>query len=263
MIIKNYLSICLISICSFISIESHAQLRCDWRNKTDQLLKVNLLNFPLKTFNLEYERLLKPQASWGINAVFTPERDLPFKKKIIENIEDENGIKTLNDLRLNQFSIIPFMKFYFGNNKPFTKFYVSPYIKYTRYTSSLDLYYQYLDISNPLEQKIVDVEIPLKATINSLSLGAAIGFQFNVFKNLYIDWKIIGNHYGILFGDGSGHSTSPLTPEMQEDIKQDIESINDFPLYKFTPTVTATDLEVKAKGANIGVTSSLSIGFKF
>lgn len=257
------MSICLIGICSFMTLDGHAQLRCDWGNQTDQILKVNLLNFPFKTFNLEYERLLKPRTSWGINAIFTPERDLPFKKQLTKNIEDENGLKTLNDLRLNHFSVIPFIKFYFGDQREFTKFYVSPYIKYTRYTSTFDLHYQYLAISNDSEQEIIDVEVPLEAKINSLSVGAAIGFQFNVYRNIYLDWKIIGNHYGVLFGNGSGHSSLPLTPEMQEDMKQSIESVNDFPLYKLAPTVTATDLEVKAKGINIGVTSSLSIGFKF
>ncbi len=238
-----------------------AQKYCKWGQKgTDNLLKTNLLNFPLKTFNIDYERSFRPNISLGINVAFTPDRDLPFKKTLIKNIEEENPKRSLEELRFNQLSIIPQMRFHFGDRDVFTRFYASPYIKYSRYQLNTTLYYRNdLAASNGIES----IAVPLSGNLNTLSAGLAVGLQFHLLESLYLDWKIMGNHYGFIFGKGSGESNVPLTEDIQQNIKQSLENLNNIPIYSFSHKVDQSSVTVKPKGLNIGITSAVSIGYRF
>lgn len=238
-----------------------AQKYCKWgKSDNDHLLKTNLLNLPFKSFNLEYERSFRPNISLGIGLAFTPNRDLPFKSSITKNIENENGKRSIEEAQFNQFSITPQMRFYFGDRDVFTRFYASPYIKYSHYRTNTTLYYQY---SMEGSDERIEVSIPISGNINTLSAGIAIGLQFQLLKSLYLDWKIIGNHYGFAFGKGSGKSNHPLSGDLQEDIKKSLQKLDDLPLYAFPHSVDANSVTVKPQGLNIGVTSAISIGYRF
>ncbi len=238
-----------------------AQKYCKWGQKgTDHLLKTNLLNLPFKSFNLEYERSFRPNISLGINISFTPNRDLPFKNSLTKSIEDEDPKRSLEELRFSQFSIVPQMRFYFGDRDVFTRFYASPYLKYTRYNTNTTLYYQYEFMDSDIIER---ASIPISGNLNTLSAGVAVGLQFQLLESLYLDWKIIGSHYGIVFGKGSGTSNVPLTEEIQQDIKKSLQKLDDIPIYSFAHTVDETSVTIKPKGLNIGITSAISVGYRF
>lgn len=240
-----------------------AQKYCNWDTKgTEHLIKTNLLNIPLKTFSLEYERILRPNISLGIDISFTPNRNLPLKSKITENITNENAIKSVEEARFNQLSVIPQARFYFGERDVFTRFYALPYIKYSRYQANTNLHYDYVDnTGSPVSQVI----IPISGNMNTLSAGIAVGLQFHIIKSIYLDWKIIGTHYGFAFGEGSGKSTGPLplSQDLQDNIKESLQKLDDLPFYSFPYTVTDNTVELKPKGLNLGITSAVSIGYRF
>lgn len=240
-----------------------AQKYCKWGDKgDDHLLKTNLLNLPLKTFNIEYERSFRPNISIGVDISFTPTRELPFESAITDKITNENAKKSVEETRFSQFSIIPQARFYFGDRDVFTRFYTSPYIKYSRYRASSTLFYN-SSFVNTANTTPVPIEVPISGNINTLSAGIAVGLQFQILKSLYIDWKIIGTHYGFTFGKGAGESNAPLTNQMQEDIRKSLQKLDDIPFYSFPHTVTENSVEIKPKGANIGITSAVSIGYRF
>lgn len=244
-------------------LQATGQKYCKWGERgTDHLLKTNLINFAFKSFNLEYERSFKTNISLGVNVSFTPSRDLPFKSSLTKNITDENSKKSVEEARLNQFSIVPQMRFYFGDRDVFTRFYASPYIKYTRYQTNTTLYYkQEALVGGTLASE--SISIPISGNLNTLSAGLAVGLQFQLLKSIYLDWKIMGNHYGIVFGKGTGKSNYPLTEDIQQDIKKSLEKLDDIPIYSFAHTVDQTGVTVRPKGLNIGITSALSVGYRF
>lgn len=257
----RYLKFCFLGLLISMVSPALAQNYCKWGDKgSDHLLKTNLLNLSLKTFNLEYERSFRPNISIGVDVSFTPTRNLPFKASIIDKITNENAKKSVEETRFSQFSIIPQARFYFGDRDVFTRFYTSPYIKYSRYQTQTALFYNYTNTTNTTP---IPVEVPIKGNINTLSAGIAVGLQFQILRSLYLDWKIIGTHYGFVFGKGSGTSTQPLTPELQQEIRESLQKLDDLPFYSFPYTVTENSVELKPKGANIGITSAISIGYRF
>ena len=259
----RYLKFCFLGLLISMVSPTLAQKYCKWGDKgTDHLLKTNLLNLPLKTFNLEYERSFRPNISIGEDVSFTPKRDVPFKGSIIDKITNENAKKSVEETRFNQFSIIPQARFYFGDRDVFTRFYTSPYIKYSRYQTSSTLFYN-SNVVNTANSTLIPIEVPISGNINTLSAGIAVGLQFQILKSLYLDWKIIGTHYGFLFGKGSGTSTQALSENLQEEIRKSLQKLDDLPFYSFPHTVTQDRVELKPKGANVGFTSAISVGYRF
>lgn len=255
------LKLCFLSLLIAMVSPTLAQKYCKWGDRGyEHLLKTNLLNLPLKTFNLEYERSFQPHISIGVDVSFTPMRDIPFKEIILDKMNNENGKRSMDEARFNQFSIIPQARFYFGDRDVFTRFYTAPYIKYSRYHTKTALHYQY---QNADSGAITPVTIPISGNVNTLSAGIAIGLQFQLLESLYLDWKIIGTHYGFVFGKGGGNSSQPLTPDLQESIKNSLQKIDDLPFYAFPHTVTENNVTVKPSGVNVGITSALSVGYRF
>lgn len=255
------LKTCILGFLITVVSPALAQKYCKWGyQKKDHLLKTNLLNLPLKTVNVEYERSYRPNISIGVDVSYTPSRNLPFKNNITTKIKNENAKKSVEEARFNQFSIIPQARFYFGDQDVFTRFYTSPYIKYSRYHTETNLYYDYRDNAGNLASQVV---IPVSGNVNTLSAGVAIGLQFEIIKSFYLDWKIIGTHYGFAFGKGGGKSDRPLTPELQDNIKSSLQKLDDLPFYSFSHTVTDNSVELRPKGINLGITSAISIGYRF
>lgn len=246
----------------FMAFDSHAQLHCDWyqKDKPQHLLKTNLLGLATGTYNLEYERSFRPNISLGINVSYTPTRHLPFRDRITQSMENPNNIETWQNATFNHFSIAPQARFYFGDRALFTRFYASPYLRYANYKGNFTLHYQYTDETGT---SVATTNVPVDLSLQTVSAGIAFGLQFNLFSALYLDWKILGTHYGILRGSGNGRSSAPLTADIQQTIKNNIENINDFPTYSSESHVTANDVSFSAKGLSAGLTTAISLGYRF
>ncbi|TJZ61334.1 DUF3575 domain-containing protein [Sphingobacterium olei] len=261
MIKQKFVKTIAVLIFTFMVFDSYGQLYCYGENAdAPQLIKTNLLTLPFKTFQLQYERSIKPKTSIGLSFSFTPNRNLPFQDLYIDRIEDENGRKTIEEAQYNRFSIQPEIRFYFGNNNTFTKFYFAPYLKYSRYTSSFRLNYDYI---NTIDNTLSAVEIPIKGPINTISAGYGIGLQYHIVKDFYLDWQIIGNHFGYAFGKVSGTSSQPLSQDIQNDISRTLQQLDKIPVYKFDYHVDERIVEVKPNGPIVGLTMGLSIGYRF
>lgn len=125
--------------------------------------------------------------------------------------------------------------------------------------SSFQLNYDYIDNTNNLS----DIVVPIKGPINTISAGYGIGLQYNIFKAFYLDWQIVGNHYGYAFGKVSGTASQPLSQNIQDDISRILQQLDDIPVYKFDYHVDERIVEVRPNGPIFGVTMGLSIGYRF
>lgn len=251
------ISMVLIAYC----VQAQWNQNCSWdrRNKTEHLIKTNLLTLPLKTFNLEYERAFSERVTFGVSVNYMPRRDYLFKNRILEEVDERLDKRTIEEGRMNLFSFVPQARFYFGDRETFTRFYFAPYLKFSRYNTDLTLHYQGIQPDNSIHP----IDIPVNGKINTYSIGYSFGLQFNVYRSLFLDWKIIGNHYGVARGKAFGYSEYPIPLETQTAIRNDVGKLENIPLYSFDHHIDDHIVEVKPKGIIVGFVTGLSVGYKF
>jgi hypothetical protein len=80
-------------------------------------------------------------------------------------------------------------------------------------------------------------------------------------QNLVLDFWIAGAHYGGGKGDFSMTSDYVLTPDMQAQLKKEIENL-DIPFVKYTVETNANGARIKVDGPWAGF-SGLSLGYRF
>ena len=149
----------------------------------------------------------------------------------------------------------------------FRGLYLAPFLKYTSFGASIpydfdvNVEYQGTQVYERTET------IPLDANLSSFTAGVSVGINFQVSRNLYLDWRIIGPGFGIASGDVSGSTT--LNEEEQRALRESLEEfktdLNDLPLS------IKIDYDVRADGADIdvkkspwaNVRSGLSIAYRF
>lgn len=226
-----------------------------------QIIKTNLLALPFNSFNLEYERLWKPNISFGLGTTFTPKSGLPLKGLYRDYIDNETGRENLENVRYRHLSIKPSMRFYFGDQPTFTKLYTTVYLKYSRYSPDFSSHYRVNDSSTG---DTYPLEINYAGAINSISLGYGVGLQFNVYDRFYLDWKIVGSHIGYAFGEVTGSPSTGFIPlSVQDNINETITKMEDFPIYRFSGEVNDTQAKFRSNGPIVGITMGLSIGYRF
>ncbi len=87
-----------------------------------------------------------------------------------------------------------------------------------------------------------------------------LGSQWKLKKYLYLDWWILGPHYGASKGSIVGKQS--LSPSEQSSLKTELDQI-DIPILKTTNTVDANGATVFFKGPWGGVRGGLCLGFRF
>jgi hypothetical protein len=119
---------------------------------------------------------------------------------------------------------------------------------------------------NPGEQTgYEEIEkVDLSGKINALSFGLGIGVQFKLAKNVSLDWRIIGPGYGSSRGTLTGKADRALTPDEQQELRDQLDDIGEIPFVKIkSSNVDAEGADVKIKGPWAGIRTGLSIGYRF
>ncbi|KMQ67218.1 hypothetical protein ACM39_14750 [Chryseobacterium sp. FH2] len=220
------------------------------------IVKTNVTGYVLRNINLSYERAFNQWFSLNIGFGTMTEGKVPFINTFLSDA-DEKRFENLR-VKATNFTIEP--RFYIG--KGYGKgFYFAPYYRYSKVSSNtFDFYYDY---KAPNE---TTYQIPLKGngSTNGNSAGLMIGVQLFLTKsqNFVLDFWIAGAHYGSGKGDFIMTSNHILTPEMQAQLKQEIENL-DIPFVDYTVETNTNGAKIKIDGPWAGFRSGLSMGYRF
>jgi hypothetical protein len=220
------------------------------------IVKTNITAYAFRNINLTYERSFSQWFSVNMGFGVMPEGKIPFINSFL-NDEDEKRFQNLRAKAFN-FTIEP--RFYLGQGYG-KGFYIAPYYRYSKVTSNnFDFYYDY-DAPDGNTYPI-----PLKGfgSVNGNSGGLMVGVQFFLTRNqnLVLDFWIAGAHYGSGRGDFTMTSDYVLTPEMQAQLKQEIENL-DLPFVNYTVETNANGAKIRVSGPWVGFRSGLSLGYRF
>ncbi|REC43378.1 DUF3575 domain-containing protein [Chryseobacterium pennipullorum] len=220
------------------------------------IIKTNVTAYAFRNINLSYERAINQWFSVNIGFGTMPEGKVPFINAFLKD-EDEKRFQNLR-VRATNFTIEPRFYIGYGYGKGF---YFAPYYRFSDVSSNtFDFYYDYRGPNN------LSLRIPLKGqgSTNGNSGGLMVGVQFFLTRsqNLVLDFWIAGAHYGNGKGDFSMTSDFVLTPDMQAQLKHEIENL-DIPFVKYSVETNAQGARIKVDGPWAGFRSGLSIGYRF
>ena len=230
--------------------------------KPKNILKTNLSSIVFRNFSLTYERILTKRFSLSLGVRWMPDGGIPLIKTVEKVIGEESEDSTDEDLddfnnntTISGIAITLEPRFYIGKGHG-KGFYFAPYYRYSNFKFG-DITVNYDNEFN--EEK----EAFIGGTINAHSIGLMIGSQFNLGKNLVLDWWIIGGHYGKSSGTISGTPESPLSEYEQQEVKDSLEDIA-LSNYIKEVNVDSTGIEVLIDGPWVGVRAfGFSLGYRF
>lgn len=250
-IMKKYCIIASSLLFSGFSAQETAGSSSDKLN----IVKTNVTAYAFRNINLSYERAFTSWFSVNMGFGAMPEGKVPFINSFL-NDQDEQRFQNL-EIKSFNFTIEP--RFYLGAGYG-KGFYIAPYYRYSKITTNtFDFYYDYTFSGNTLR-------IPIKGTgnANGNSGGVMVGVQFFLTpsRNLVLDLWIAGAHYGAGKGDFTMTSDVVLTPDMQAQLKKEIEDL-DVPYVNYTVETNSSGARVMIDGPWIGFRSGLSLGYRF
>ncbi len=221
------------------------------------IIKTNLTGIPLRNYSLQYERVLNKRLSLALSYRNMPEGPIPFKQLIINSLDagDQEAIDQVESLRLSNTAITAELRWYVGKKGYGRGFYIAPFYRYANHKAG-NVSIEYTADQGGTEK------INLSGSLVSNTGGLLFGAQWFLGKAIVLDWWIFGPHYGGGNGDLKGLTSSPLSPQEQADLKQELEDI-DIPLTTKTVVVDANGASVKLDGPWAGIRAGLSIGIRF
>lgn len=221
------------------------------------IIKVNLPPLLLKSYSLQYERVLSKEISVAVQYRTMPTTGLPFKDNILKLVDDEDPDtkKIIEDFRMSNYAITPEVRIYLSRKGYGRGFYFAPFYRYASFTSN-DFNVFYTDNNN------VEQSIKMSGKLTSNTFGLAMGAQSALGKRFVLDWSLFGPHYGSGKGTFIGTTSQPLTSDEQADLRQQLEDI-DIPLTDKTVDVNANSASLKLDGPWAGWRFTIALGFRF
>lgn len=223
-------------------------------------VKVNLATILWNTGSINYEKRISNRWTVGLTANYRPKGKPPFKSTLQKLFGDKNksyldNAFDIHQLEYSNWSISPEFKFYFNKANAFKGFYIAAFAKYEH----IDMQYD-LPLSFDASGYTIQTKLPLEGSVQPWSGGIYIGHQWQLAKNWYLDWQIIGGNFGV--GKLEMYANQSLTDKEQEKIKAFAEEIQE--------ELSDLNYEVNNQGAKIwgnipwaGLRTGLSIGFVF
>lgn len=214
------------------------------------LIKLNALALSIGNISLQYDRAIGSKVTIGTSVNFMPKRGLPFSSRIEDLVNDETTVSQLQKIQLSSFSVTPEIRYYFGK-EVFRGFYVAPFLRYGTYSLKFPVNYTYEN---------QNLAIDLEGKINAFSGGIAIGAQWKMAKDFYLDWLIVGPHYGN--SNGSLAAYKDLNKSEQAAINQALKEL-DIPMVDYSYEVNNSGAKIKVKGPWTGFRASIGIAYRF
>lgn len=234
---------------SLLCFNGFAQESSDFSDDKN-MVKWNVLGLTSSTISLQYERLIAPKTSIAANINIMPKRSIPFFGTVEDIVKDKGAIDILKDVKMNAFSFTPEVRFYLGK-EGMRGFYIAPFLRYDRFSVELPVEYIYKE---QLES------VTINGNVDGFSGGFAIGAQWRVYKDFYLDWMIMGPHFGLAKGTLEGKRS--LNQSEQDAIRKSLSDL-DIPVVDFEYEVNDSGAKAKLDGPWAGIRASIGIGYRF
>ena len=222
------------------------------------LVKINLAAVVLNNYSLQYERAIGSKISAVMGIQFMPKGQLPLRGTIASLIDDPETMEQIDKIKMGSTVFTPEFRLYFGEDV-FRGFYLAPFARFGAFSADMPIAYEYKDTQSGA---IITQTIPLSGKVNSITGGLMIGAQWKLSNLLYLDWWIVGPHYGT--SKGSIKVTKALSADEQAGLREELDNITDGdnPL-NATAYVDATGARLDTKGAFAGIRAGICLGFRF
>jgi len=218
------------------------------------LVKVNLAALPISNFSFQYERAITNKVSAAIGLRLMPQGNLPLKSAIEKLINDDEAWENFQKLEMKNFAITPEVRFYTGN--VFRGFYIAPFVRYASYNAKMPYSFEYEDTINGFQEE----EIPLDGRISAFTGGLMIGAQWQLSKFIYLDWWMLGPHFGSAKGNISGNKS--LSQEEQDGLRDELGNLDDV-FFIDGYEVNSSGAHINIKGPWGGVRAGVALGLRF
>ncbi len=223
---------------------------------TQNIIKLNALALLAKNFSFQYERVLRKRVSAAIGIAVMPRTKVPFKNFIADDVaRNEDVNSALQNFRINSFSITPEVRFYLGRKGYGRGFYIAPFYRYASYEAS-NLGIEY-DATGGVKNKIT-----MAGKLTSNTGGLLFGAQWELGSRINLDWWIAGPNFGGANGSFSGTTDRALTLAEQNDIRNELTSI-DPPFSTKKVTVSANNASMELSGPWAGIRAGVAVGLRF
>lgn len=227
------------------------EIKKDSIQKIDKnIFKFNLIGFSI---NGQYERMLSKRFSIALSYKTFPSGKLIFKGLI--PVADPQAKQSLDDLIVSNSALTPEIRFYVGKQGYGKGFYLAPFYRNAKFSG------KGLGIDFTLDNG-QNATFNMKGSINSNTFGLLLGAQWKIGKNFWLDWQILGPHYGKATGEIIGISTATLSATEQNSLANALRDI-DIPLTNESVSVNANIARLRLTGPWAGLRTGISLGFDF
>ena len=230
---------------------SAQEIQNDANQKIDKnIAKFNLIGFSI---NGQYERILSKRVSIAISY-----RVLPSGKFLFRGLfptTDPRARESLNNLIVSNSAITPEVRFYLGKKGFGQGFYLAPFFRSAKFGGNG------IGIDFTLDNGQT-ATFNMEGNVKANTFGLLIGAQWKLGRNLWLDWQIIGPHYGSGNGNVTGISNISLSPTERINLENALRDIS-IPFIKQNVSVSPNQAIVNLNGPWAGLRTGLSLGFDF
>jgi hypothetical protein len=222
------------------------------------VVKINLSGVAIKSYTVQYERLLSRRSSITLSASLSPNARLPFKQALLDQYGGNDDAKRAidNTLFTKRIGTLEY-RFYMAGHAP-TGWYIAPFVRYINMDISQD--YTYTPSDGILHHAHLD------AGFSAGGAGLLLGYQWMFGKRVGLDLWLLGPFYGTkITANFTGED--PLWPSLKPadivKLKNDIES-TDLPLYTVKANLNLPTILAQLQGSYYGVRSfGLALAYSF
>jgi hypothetical protein len=243
----------LLLILFFLAVQpiSAQEIKKDSIQKIDKnIAKVNLIGFSV---NGQYERILSKRVSIALSYKILPNGKFLFRGLIPTN--DPQARESLDNLTLSNSAITPEVRFYLGKKGYGQGFYLAPFFRNAKFGG------KGIGIDFTLDNGQTTT-FNMEGNIKANTFGLLMGAQWKLGKNFWLDWQILGPHYGSASGSIIGKSTVPLSITERTNLENALKDIN-IPFGRENVSVSPTEAILRLTGAWAGLRTAISLGFDF
>jgi len=237
----------------FLAIQqiSAQEVQNDANPKIDKnIAKINLIGFSI---NGQYERILSKRVSVAISYRVLPSGKFLFRGLIPTN--DPQARESLDNLTLSNSAITPEVRFYLGKKGYGQGFYLAPFFRNAKFGG------KGIGIDFTLDNGQTTT-FNMEGNIKANTFGLLMGAQWKLGKNFWLDWQILGPHYGGATGSIIGVSNVSLSATEQNNLANALRDIN-FPFAKENISVKPNQATLELSGPWAGLRTAISLGFDF
>jgi hypothetical protein len=246
-IVKLFIG-CLLLVLQSTSAQ---EIKIDSAQKLNKnIVKINLIGFSI---NGQYERILSKRISISLSYKLLPSGKFLFRGLI--PVTDPQARQELDNLTVTNSAITPEIRFYTGKKGYGQGFYLAPFYRSAKFGG------KGIGIDFTLDNGR-SATFNMEGDIKSTTFGLLIGAQWKLGKRFWLDWQILGPHYGSAKGNIIGNSTTSLSATEQTNLANALKDIN-LPFANERVTVKANQAVLALDGPWAGLRTGLSLGFGF